>query len=163
MHIEYEIARQDYMTAAMLAARKGALPTRLRYYYVYVFAALWLVATLATSRTRGHWNIVDMSLGFGFVAAIGLFVWTKFAWEYRRSANLHGIQQLDADESGIRLKTLESDARSTWKAYSKFAENSRVFVLFYPGNRTFIPIPKSAMNIEQVTELRGLFKAGLAR
>jgi hypothetical protein len=106
---------------------------------------------------------VDILFGLGFVGAIALFLWAKVAWQFRSSPNLHGLQQLDASESGIQLKTSESETRSTWKAYSKFAENSRVFVLFYPGDRTFVPIPKSALNSAQVTELRSLFKASLAR
>jgi hypothetical protein len=163
MHVEYEVTKRDYVSAAMLAAHKGPLSIRLRYYYVYAFAILWLVVTVATSRTDGHWNIVDMLFGFGFVAVMALFVWAKFAREYQRSANLHGIQQLDANESGVRFVTTESDTRSTWKAYSKFAENSKVFILFHPGNKTFIPIPKSALNSEQATELRSLFKASFAR
>ena len=65
--------------------------------------------------------------------------------------------------SGMRLVTSESETRSTWKTYSKFAESSRVFILFHLGSKTFIPIPKSALNSEQVTELRSFFKTSLAR
>jgi hypothetical protein len=154
------------VNAATLAVRKGPISSRLRYYYYYAFTALWLVTSLSASRSGGHWDLADIGFGLSIVPFLAVILWIprlKFGREFQRSANLHGIQQLDASESGIRLVTSESETRSTWKTYSKFAESSRVFILFHLGSKTFIPIPKSALNSEQVTELRSLFKTSLAR
>jgi hypothetical protein len=119
MHSAYEVSKQDYVSAAVLAVHKGALSVRLRYYYVYAFTILWLVSTLATSRTDGHWNIVDMLFGFGIVPVVALFMWAKFSREYRRSANLKGIQQLDASASGIHLRTSESETRGSSSSFTR--------------------------------------------
>jgi hypothetical protein len=166
MHVEYEVTKQNYVNAASLAARKGSLSSRLRYYYFYAFTTLWVIVSLGSSRSGGHWDPAGIAFGLIIFPTLAMILGIerlKFAWQFRKSASLHGIQQFDADESGTRLKTSESDTRSSWKAYSKFAENSRVFVLFHPGDKAFIAIPKSALNSEQVNELRSLFKASLAR
>ena len=166
MHIDYEVCQQDYVSAAILAIRKGPITSKIRYYYFCVFAVLWLVATAISSRSEGHWNFADIISGLSIFLFLGFVLWVtqlKFGREFRKLTNLNGLQQLDASESGIQFKNTESETRSTWKTYSKFAENSRVFILFYSGNKTFIPIPKGAMNTEQVGELRSIFKAGLAR
>ena len=166
MHIEYEVSQQDYVNAAILAIRKGRISSRLRYYYFCAFTLLWLVTTLSGSRSGGHWNLATIAFGLSIIPFIAAILWIsrfKFGREFQKNANLHGVHQLDATESGMQIVTPESETRSTWKTYSKFAENSRVFILFSPGNRIFIPIPKSAMNTEQIVELRNLFKVGLAR
>jgi hypothetical protein len=166
MHVEYEVSKQNYVSAASLAARKGSISSRLRYYYFYAFATLWLIISLGSLRSGGHWDPAGIALDLTILPVLAIVLWIerlKFAWQFRKSANLHGIQQFDADESGTKLKTSESDTRSTWRAYSKLAENSRVFVLFHPGDKTFIAIPKCALNSEQVDEFRSLFKANLAR
>jgi hypothetical protein len=166
MHIEYEISQQDYVSAALLAIRKGRIFTKLRYYYFCVFATLWLMTSLTAARAGGHWNITAIAAGLAIIPFMAMILWIariKFGREFKKNASVHGVHQLDATESGIRIANSESETRSTWKVYSKFAENSGVFILFDQGKKTFIPIPKAALTGEQITELRSLFKAGLAR
>jgi hypothetical protein len=166
MHIEYQVSQQDYVSAALLAIRKGRIVTKLRYYYFCVFATLWLVTALTAARSGGHWNIAAIASGLAIIPFMAVILWIariKFGREFQKNANVHGVHQLDATESGIRIANKESETRSTWKIYSKFAENSRVFILLNQGKKSFIPIPKSTMNTEEIAELRSLFKAGLAR
>ncbi len=164
MHIEYQISQQDYVSAAILAIRKGRIFTKIRYYYFCVFSTLWLMTALGASRSGGHWNVAAILAGVAIIPFMAAILWIariKFGREFQKNANLHGVHQLDVAESGMRIAHSESETRSTWKVYSKFAENSRVFILFGPEKRTFIPIPKSAMNPEEIAELRSLFKANL--
>jgi hypothetical protein len=166
MHVDYQVSQQDYVSAAMLAVRKGRITTKIRYYYFCAFAIFWLVATLSSSRSEGHWNFASIVAGLSIFPFLAFILWVtglKFAREFRQNVSLHGIHQLDATESGMRIANSESEMRSTWKTYSKFAENSRVFILFHPGIKSFIPISKNAMNVEQVSELRSLFKTSLSR
>ncbi len=166
MHIDYQVSQQDYVSAAILALRKGRITAKIRYYYFCAFVIFWLVATLSSSRSEGHWNFADIIAGLSIFPFLAFILWVthlKFGREFRNNPSLHGIHQLDATESGMRIASTESETRSTWKTYSKFAENSKVFILFHPGNKTFIPISKDAMNAEQVSELRNIFKTSLAR
>jgi hypothetical protein len=166
MHIEYQISQQDYVSAAILAIRKGRIFSKLRYYYFCVFTTLWLVTAMGAARSGGHWNTAAILTGLTIIPFMAGILWiarVRFGREFQKNANLHGVHQLDATESGMRIAHTESETRSTWKIYSKFAENSHVFILFDQGRKSFIAIPKSAMSPEEIAELRSLFKAGLAR
>jgi YcxB-like protein len=166
MHIEYQVSQKDYVSAAILAIRKGRIFTKLRFYYFCVFTTLWLTTALTAARSGGHWNVAVVLTGLTVIPFMAVILWIsriKFGHEFRRNAALHGVHQLDATESGMRIAHSESETRSTWKMYSKFAENSRVFIVFDQVRKSFITIPKSAMSTEQITELRSLFKASLVR
>lgn len=166
VHIDYHVSQQDYISGAMLALRRGSTSSRIRYYYFCGFIVLWFAMDLLGARAGGQWHLDQIWSGLIILPFIAFFLWIqrfRFDREFRKNATLHGIQQLDVNESGVRLVTGESETRSTWKTYSRYAENSRVFILFHAGDKTFIPISKSAMNTEQAAELRGLFKANLHR
>lgn len=157
MHIKYRISERDYRNAAMLELRKRSRWSALEYYSPYAFTIIWLSANLFASS-------IDLFLTLAVLPILMGFLYLrrrKLQREYLKLRHFHLLQALDLDQTGLRLITTLGTSRSSWDVYSKFAEDSRSFILYKAGGHGFFPIPKNYLTIAQVDELHTLLEARL--
>jgi hypothetical protein len=165
MHIEYRISEADYRSAAMLAMRRRSTISALDYFLPYIFAIVWIAASLMTGAAEaGLSDSTDLIFVLGAIPILAGFVYrrrTAFGREYRRSVQFHLLQVLNLDTTGLRIGTDKPVIQLGWNAYTKFAENAQVFILFQQGNHHFLPIVKGHLTMLQVDELRSLLLSRL--
>jgi hypothetical protein len=163
MHIEYRINERDYRSATMLAMRKRSTMTAVEYYGPYIFAILWIAASLIPAYLHPDADL-DLILTLGIMPIImGFLVLRRktIKREYRKLKMFHLLQVLDLDTNGLRLVTSAGTTRSAWKVYERFAEDEKSFILFQEGTMTIMPIPKGELTHAQIDELRTLLAARL--
>jgi hypothetical protein len=169
MHIEYRISERDYKSAATLAQRKQSSMTALDHYFPYLFSVAWVIAGFipsAASNSLDPTDATDLIFELGVIPVLLGFLWkrkVRLRKEYEKANNLHLLQQLDLDSSGLRLVTSMATARTSWQVYTKFTENETVFLLFQEGKEGFLAITKSFLTPLQTDELRTLLAANLPK
>jgi hypothetical protein len=165
MHIEYRISEKSYCAAAMLAMRKRSGMSSLDYYGPYIFCIIWLAASLIPAWLNPNAQL-DLLLTLGVLPIVLGFLALRrkrIRGEFAKLKEFHLLQALDLDAAGLRLVTTAGTSRSSWKVYSKFAEDAASFVLYIQGNLSFLPIPKNELAVTQIDELRSLLEARLPR
>jgi YcxB-like protein len=163
MHIEYRINEKDYRYASMLAMRKRSTMTAVEYYGPYLFAILWVSASLIPAYLHPGEDL-DLVLTLGIMPIIlGFLVMRRktIKQEYKKMKMFHLLQVLDLDTNGLRLVTTAGTTRSAWKVYERFVEDEKSFILFHEGNTAIMPIPKGELTVTQIDELRTLLAARL--
>jgi hypothetical protein len=167
VHIEYQINRDDYLSAATLVLRKRSSLTAFRYYWPYIFATFWMATIFLPIVIGGHpRKASDPLLLYGILPGVIAIMWVRRFWlgrEFRRSTNLQLPHVFDADSNGIQFVTEHSDHKTSWQYYSRYLENSRVFLLFQKGNQVFLIIPKRALTADQLVGFRNLLNSQLRR
>jgi hypothetical protein len=138
--------------------------------------------TLALKKLPGRWLVLGVSLlmggfiGWSFqylpfwlVCALGgsllafLFIsqWRKKAirhYQYTTNAEQWSDIEVWIDESGYRDEKLgRCGGWTAWTAFTGWREGTNVFIL--GRNLFFIPVPKSALTLEQQQELRTMLTA----
>jgi YcxB-like protein len=157
VHIKYRISERDYQSAAMLELRKRSTLSTLEYYSPYAFTIVWITASLLASS-------VDMFLTLGVLPILVGFLYlrrSKLQREYTKLRHLHPLQALDLDGTGLRVVTTLGTSRSSWDVYSKYAEDSKSFILYKADGHGFLPIPKDYLTVTQIDELHTLLEARL--
>ena len=168
LQIVYQVSQEDFESASWLALRKGPLPKALQFYFRIGFLGLWVsMSVLPVLAKPTIHNLLDslMFSSFGFAILLGQLFFTRlgFRREFRRSAASQQPTQLGIDDSGLHLVTAESDSRSSWRLYLKFAENRSTFIVYQMGNLVFIPIPKRELTATQIDGVRSILSSHLPR
>jgi len=159
MNIKYRINEREYRSAAKLELRKRSRWTLLEYYMPYIFAIIWIAASLIP-------DDFDLLLTLGIIPVFMAILWMRrgrFGRDYQRKRNFHLLHSLDLDRNGLRLETTDGTARTTWANYVKFAEDSDNFVLFLKNGHEFFPIPKDHLTPPQRDELEAMLASRLPR
>jgi hypothetical protein len=165
MHIEYQITEDDFASAGRLAVQTKSKFAALQRYFLAGLGAL-LIASGAVVAIAGHalsglWPpLLWGSILLGIAVFYGFYGY-QFRRVYRKAPLLRERRTLDVDDETLQFKTTNSEGRTTWSAYIKFAENKDVFILFQQGNQIFVPIPKRDLTTLQIDELRSLLNAHL--
>jgi hypothetical protein len=167
MHIQFFINERDYKSAALLAMRKRSNISALDYYGPYVVAVIWIGASIIPNPFNNYLQEpADLLLTLGVIPIfIGVLALRRRAMqrEYRKLRNLHPLQAVDFDNTGLRNSTTDTITRTDWTIYSKYAEDKDSFVLFHAGSVLFFPVPKSNLTVPQADELRNLLTAHMPR
>ncbi len=69
MHIEYRVTEKDYRLRRMLAMRKRSTMSAVEYYVPYLFAILWVAASLIPAYLHPDEDL-DLLLTLGIVPII---------------------------------------------------------------------------------------------
>lgn len=165
MHIDYQISENDFVVAANLAMRKRSWLALFTLYLLPCIGAI-LVATATVTLIAGTTLSSVLSLlllGLFWICLPTVFYPFQFRRSYRKTPLLRERRSLDLDQDSLRFSSETSDSRTSWRTYTKFAENARTFILFQQGNQVFIPISKRELTESQITELRSLLEAHLPR
>jgi hypothetical protein len=162
MRIEYQISEDDFVSAAKLAMRKRSAFAGYRIYIWPVLGAVLIlfgaVAAIGKRDVSGLWPVM---LWGSILLALPMLWAFQFRRVYRKSPMLQGRRTLEIDDTSLHFTSANSDGRTNWQAYIKFAESNETFILFQQGNQIFIPIPKRELSQSQITELRSLFETHL--
>jgi hypothetical protein len=165
MHIEFRISEKDYRAATMLAMRKRSTSSSLDYYGPYIFGVIWIAAAVIPSPLNGYLkDQIDSLMTFGVVPIVVGFLAMRrkgIKRDYAKLKSFQLLQILDLDSTGLRLVTTAGVTRSSWKIYSKFAEDAKTFVIYLQESHDFLPIPKGELTLAQIDELRALLAARL--
>jgi hypothetical protein len=165
MHIEFRVSEKDYRNAALLAMRSRSSLSTLDYYGPYIFGIVWIAANIIPSPLNNYLqDQADLLMTFGVVPIVIGFLSIrrkKIKQDYAKLKDLHLLQVLDLDASGLRLVTSAAVARSAWTIYRKFIEDEKSFVLFLQNSDNILPIPKGELTLAQIDELRALLSARL--
>jgi len=160
MHIEYQISPNDFFRAAKLAQR-----AKFARYFLYIFPAMavyfmWMgIRTAITSEDfSGVWSL---GLSCSFLLLFPLLPNLLWRLQYRKNPLLQNPWNLDIDDASLHVVAANHDSRTTWLAYTAFAEDEHSFVLHQKGRSLFLPIPKRELSPLQVTELRTLLATRL--
>jgi YcxB-like protein len=161
MEIIYQVSEDDFTSSSWLAMRKGSISQSFRFYYFVGFAILFFAMSLIPLfKDRDYASIWGALFGLAFFYFVVFSRTAQFRRQYRRSTLLPLRNTLYIDNSSLHFVTAESELRANWKAYSRFSENSKTFILFQ-GDGTFVSIPKRELTPTQITELRSLFETHL--
>lgn len=166
MHIEYRISEADYRSAAELAMRRRSNLSSLDYFLPYIFSIVWVAAALITGAANdGFSDSGDLIFVFGSIPVLLGLLWRRrkvFKGDYLRMSVLHPLQIVSLDTNAITRGQGKEAIKAPWTFYTKFAENSKVFILYQEGSHHFLPIVKSHLTTLQVDELRAVLTARLA-
>lgn len=168
MHIEYRISEADYRSAAQLAQRRRSRVSALDYFLPYMFSIVWIAAAILTGAAdNGFEDSADMIFVMGAVPVLFGLLWRRkkaMNQEYRRLMALHPLQIVNLDSEGIQIGGGKQPLRTTWKQYSRWAENKEVFILYQQQNEHhFLTFVKSHLTMLQVDELRALLLSRLPK
>jgi hypothetical protein len=96
----------------------------------------------------------------GAICIICRFIYQRKIARLFREQKLSREILLKAEESGLLVARTDgtSETRFTWEAFDKAVESEQAFILF-PSARTFLPVPKRAMDPTQEQEFRALLAA----
>jgi hypothetical protein len=159
MQIEYEISEDDFVFAARLAVAKRNRKSRYALYVVPVFGTVLILCgafmTISQGSLSGMWPVFVWGTFLLLIPAINRYQYRR---QYRKMPMFHGKRLLEIDDTSLHFVAPDSDSRTTWQVYTKYAENDHVFVLFQQGERMFIPLPKRDLSPLQVDELRTMFQ-----
>jgi YcxB-like protein len=162
MQIDYQISEDDFVAAANLADRKRSVLSAIRYFKLHFFLALTLVLILIAVFVTHEYTIAYALLAWMILLLLlGRLRVSIYRRRIRKNPNSHLLRSLDIDGESLYFKTADSEGRAAWQAFSKVAEDDRVFVLFQRGDRLYIPIPKRELTPAQIPELRALFETHL--
>ena len=166
MHIEYRVSEADYRSAAQLAQRRRSTVSALDYFLPYIFAIVWIAAAILTGAADdGFQDSADLIFVLGAIPVLFGLLWRRkkaLNQEYRRLVALHPLQIVNLDTDGIQIGGGKQPLRTTWKQYSRWAENKDVFILYLQQNEHhFLSIVKSHLTMLQVDELRSLLLSRL--
>ena len=165
MHIKFRVGLNEWEDAAMLELRRRTKTSALEYFGPHAVAIIWIAASLIPNPANDYLNDpTDLLLTLGVIPIfMGYLLLRKkrFQQDYRKIRNAHLLQNVDIDGEGLRVVTTDGALPTTWKDYTKFAEDGKVFILFRRGVHGFMPIPKSYLTMLQVDELRSLLQARL--
>ncbi len=164
MHIEYQITEDDYVSACKLAMRKRTKSSLYWMFGIRVFGVLLILCALIFAVLRDQWMSAFAPIVWGLLLSCIPLLWTyQFRKVYRKTPMLQIPRTLEIDDSSLHFTSSDSESRSPWHTFIKFAENDRTFILFQQGNQIFIPIPKRELAPDQITGLRALFEAHIPR
>jgi hypothetical protein len=165
MHIEYRISDAEYRNAAGLAMRRRSSLSSLDYFVPYIFAIIWLVASLIPTAANDYLSDpTDLLFTLGAIPILAGFLYRRkkaFTQDYKRLTHLHPLQILNTDTKGIQIGVTKPTVFQAWQVFTKFAENPQVFILYYQGNHNFLPIVKGHLTSLQVDELRSMLLSRL--
>ena len=166
MHIEYRVSEADYRSAAQLAQRRRSSASALDHFLPYIFSIVWIAAAiLSGAADNGLEDSADLVFVLGAIPILFGLLWRRkkaLNSEYRRLVTLHPLQIINLDTDGIQIGGGKQPLRTTWKQYSRWAENKEVFILFHQQNEHhFLPVVKDHLTLLQVDELRALLLSRL--
>ena len=163
MKIDYEISEQDFLDAQRLALKELGPLVRAMRWYLPIAGSFMLIWVLFNIRHIGF----DPRLLFGFAIALFFIAnpWLtrrKQKKMYSSASAMHGKLSAEFDDQGVRFCGPNHNGSAGWQNYQKFAEDSRIFLLWQP-TRVFNPIPKRHLSSQQIEQLRALLSAHLSQ
>ncbi len=162
MRIEYQINEDDYVSAGRLFLKTRRAKN---FYRRFVAPALWVVIALSVLIilwSTQKWDPVLLLLFIpALIPACRLLIPWQLRRNFRKTPILHTPRTLDIDGNELHFVSSFSDTKTTWEPYIRFAEDDRTFILVQQGNLLYFPIPKRELAVDQITELRSLFKTHL--
>src|SRR5579871_1394260 len=164
MQIQYQISEDDYVSAGKLAMRKRSKLAAYQLYFWSALGVLIIAAGVIAAIGKSSFSGMLPVLLWGSILLLLPLLWGyQFRRVYRKAPLLRDPRTLDIDDNALHFATANSEGRTTWEAYIKFAENESVFILFQQGNQIFVPIPKRELAPVQIPEPRSLFETHLPR
>lgn len=152
MNITYKLTQDEYQKAVILHLNRG---NRLVMLAIYIALAVGIVF-LGTDFSNTREVITNVLAIFFSVAFYMLFVRMISAYQaksiYKKSPALQYEVTLRVSGKGITLDKKTNNATIPWKAFSKWKEDEKFYIL-YTGPRQFNVIPKHALNAAQRKEL----------
>jgi hypothetical protein len=79
----------------------------------------------------------------------------------QRTPFYQGKVRIQVNDSGTRFEYVTGDSNTQWSGYIRFLETKNLFML-YVSKVMFRPIPKRALSLEQVSELREVLQKKIA-
>jgi hypothetical protein len=157
MEVTYQLTEDDFRHG-MVAWRMRSKWRRWNYWFglaIMVPILILSVILLVVNPHSEFREILWIGLGASIVwlASIRTQPWFSARLQFRRMPSAHSPVTLAVSDAGLHVRSLHGDSHVAWSAYTGWAEETSVFVLF-PQPRIYLPIPKRAFTEQQQVEFR---------
>ena len=158
MEIRYKPTAEDVINAM----RAKAQPPWEMFLFVLLLALMFLVGIYLVYHDLGTIGWAWLALS----AALGIAVYEVPQLRARRAIeknpSARGDIVLNISDAGIDGVAATGNTQLRWEAYTKYKETEHVFLLDSDYGRSLF-IPKRAMSLEQIQELRELLRTYLRK
>ena len=164
MEISYELTEKDFRDA-IIAHRNRTKSSKWAYRVLMILAMALLGINLIGIVMRP----ITRSLPHDFPIAIIMLWGIGTLWcgprltakrQYVKQPSAHGARTVLMDSDGIHWRWNEGTADNKWNHYVRFVESKDHF-LIYSSPACFNIVPKRAMSVEDMANLRGLVAQNL--
>jgi hypothetical protein len=157
MEVTYQLTADDFRHG-MIAWRMRSRWRRWNYRFglavmvpILILSAILLVLYPHSEFREILW--IGLGASVLWLASARTQPWMSARIQFRRMPSAQTPTTLAVSESGLHVRSLHGDSQVAWSAYTGWAEEKSVFVLF-PQPRIYLPIPKRAFTEQEQAEFR---------
>jgi len=159
MVLNYQWTERDYVALQLrlLGKRPLTLLRALVYPALILFLAIWTLL-----ENPSDWKRPVGGLALAAALVFLPLAYSRWRWvrQFRASRSWSGPTTLIFDDNGVELRGEGTQSRTSWTQYRALGESSRFFTL-NTSSKDLLVIPKSALSMLQIEELRSVVNAHL--
>jgi len=164
MQISYELTEKDFGESFVAHRNRNAWSKWSRRGFVWIaclFTAIVIIGFLAKPSAQAAKDLLPfLGLVVAWIGILWILPRRTMRRQFLKQPGAHGPRMLVLDSSGAHWRWNGGSADVEWRNYIRSVEGKNQ-ILFYTSPACFNILPKRALAVEQLSELRELLKQNI--